>query len=90
MGITCSLKKLHVDSFIGHCAPIVDVLLNFLARVSTSCPVTVPCGATLPLHNNGERERILNLYTAASKQKVLRCGATGRRKVMYLGKQSII
>ena len=37
-----------------------------------------------------ERERILNLYTAASKQKVLRRGATGRRKVTYLGKQSII
>jgi len=44
----------------------------------------------LLLDDERERERILNLYTAASKQKVLRRGATGRRKVTYLGKQSII
>ena len=37
-----------------------------------------------------ERERILYLYTAASKQKVLRRGATGHRRVSYLGKTKVL
>ena len=30
------------------------------------------------------------VYTAASKQKVLRRGATGRRRVSYLGKTKVL
>ena len=50
----------------------------------------VPLGDSHSTTRGRERERILNLYTAASKQIVLRRGATGRRRVSYLGKTKVL